>query len=51
VDGGFSGEDFFRWVIDTFRWILETVLRPREAQGLILLPKRWVVERTDGWLH
>jgi Transposase DDE domain len=19
VDGGFSGEDFFRWVIDTFR--------------------------------
>jgi transposase len=35
VDGGFSGEDFMRWVIDTFRWILETVLRPRDAQALI----------------
>lgn len=51
VDGGFSGQDFFRWVIDTFRWILETVLRPQDAQGFVLLPKRWVVERTYGWLH
>ncbi len=51
VDGGFSGEDFMRWVIDTFRWILDTVLRPQGAQGFVLLPKRWVVERTYGWLH
>lgn len=51
VDGGFSGEDFMRWVIDTFRWILDTVLRPQAAQGFVLLPKRWVVERTYGWLH
>lgn len=51
VDAGFSGEDFFRWVIDTFRWILEAVLRPQNVKGFILLPKRWVVERTYGWLH
>lgn len=51
VDGGFSGEDFMRWVIDTFRWILDTVLRPQGAQGFVLLPNRWVVERTYGWLH
>ena len=51
VDGGFSGQDFMRWVIDTFRWILETVLRPQGAEGFVLLPKRWVVERTYGWLH
>jgi putative transposase len=51
VDAGFSGENFFRWVLDTFRWILETVLRPHDAQGFVLLPKRWVVERTYGWLH
>ena len=51
VDGGFSGQDFMRWVIDTFRWILDTVLRPQGAQGFVLLPKRWVVERTYGWLH
>jgi transposase len=51
VDGGFSGEDFMRWVIDTFRWILEAVLRPRDAPGFVLLPNRWAVERTYGWLH
>lgn len=51
VDGGFSGEDFLRWVMDTFRWILETVLRPEGTQGFVLLPKRWMVERTYGWLH
>lgn len=51
VDGGFSGEDFLRWVMDTFRWILEVVLRPEGAQGFVLLPKRWTVERTYGWLH
>ncbi len=40
-----------RWVIDAFRWILDTVLRPQGAEGFVLLPKRWVVERTYGWLH
>ncbi|MBW4694967.1 MAG: IS5 family transposase [Lyngbya sp. HA4199-MV5] len=51
VDGGFSGQDFLHWVIDTFRWILEVVLRPEGAKGFVLLPKRWTVERTYGWLH
>ena len=51
VDGGFSGVEFMHWVIDTFRWILETVLRAQGAQGFVLVPKRWVVERTYGWLH
>jgi Transposase DDE domain len=23
----------------------------KQAQGFVLVPKRWVVERTDGWLH
>jgi transposase len=27
------------------------VLRPQGAEGFVLLPKRWVVERTYGWLH
>ncbi len=51
VDGGFSGEAFVHWVIDTCRWILDVVLRPQGAQGFVLLPKRWTVERTYGWLH
>jgi len=51
VDGGFSGEDFWLWVMDTCRWIIEVVLRPAGAKGFVLLPKRWTVERTYGWLH
>jgi putative transposase len=51
VDGGFSGEDFLHWVIDAFRWILEVVPRPKGTQGFVLIPQRWMVERTYGWLH
>jgi putative transposase len=31
-------------------WRLEVVRRPEGAQGFVLLPKRWVVERTFAWL-
>jgi putative transposase len=31
-------------------WALEIVKRPKEAQGFVLLPRRWVVERTFAWL-
>jgi transposase len=51
VDGGYRGEEFLRWVMDTYMWALEVVLRPREGQGFILLPRRWVVERTFGWFN
>jgi putative transposase len=25
------------------------VKRPKDAKGFVLLPKRWVVERTNAW--
>lgn len=31
-------------------WRLEIVSRPPDAKGFVLLPKRWVVERTFAWL-
>ena len=31
-------------------WQLEVVRRPAGAKGFVLLPKRWVVERTFSWL-
>ena len=31
-------------------WKLEIVSRPPGAKGFLLLPKRWVVERTFAWL-
>jgi putative transposase len=32
-------------------WRLEVVQRPSDAKGFVLLPKRWVVERTFALSH
>ncbi len=50
VDSGFDGMPFMQWVMDFYRWVVQVVLRPKEHKGFVLLPKRWVVERTFGWL-
>lgn len=49
ADGGYRGE-FVAWVADNFRFVLEIVLRKEEQKGFVLLPRRWVVERTFAWL-
>jgi putative transposase len=49
ADGGYAGE-LVRWVHDRCGWILQTVLRPIGVKGFVILPRRWVVERTFGWL-
>ena len=51
ADGGFRGQDFCRMIMDIFGLILEIVLRPQDAQGFHILPKRWVVERTFAWFN
>jgi len=51
VDGGFSGEEFMKMIMNTLGFIIEVVLRPQDAKGFVLLPKRWVVERTFGWFN
>ncbi|QEG35457.1 Transposase DDE domain protein [Bythopirellula goksoeyrii] len=38
------------WVKGTFGWVLQTVLRPANVKGFVILPKRWIVERTFAWL-
>jgi putative transposase len=38
------------WVKTTFGWVLQTVLRPVAVPGFVVLPKRWIVERTFAWL-
>lgn len=50
VNGGYEGNPFLMWVMDTCQWIVQVVLRPEQTKGLVLLKKRWVVERTFGWL-
>lgn len=38
------------WAKETLGWVLQTVLRPVGVQGFVVLPKRWIVERTFAWL-
>lgn len=44
VDGGYSGTDLRKWVMDTYRWVFETVLRTDKVKGFVPIPQRWKVE-------
>jgi len=52
ADGGYAGQ-LLAWVLElrTRRKVrLEIVKRSDDVRGFKLLPHRWVVERTFGWL-
>jgi putative transposase len=49
ADGAYAGQ-LIAWVKETCGWLLQTILRPVGVQGFVVLPKRWVVERTFAWL-
>jgi putative transposase len=49
ADGGYAGQ-LVTWVAAVTGWVLEIVKRSEGAQGFELLPHRWIVERTFGWL-
>ena len=49
ADGGYAGA-LIEWVQRVCGWVLQTVLRPVGVPGFVLLPRRWVVERTFAWL-
>ena len=49
ADGAYGGE-LVEWVKVLLGWVLEIVKRPKDQKGLVVLPRRWVVERTLGWL-
>lgn len=50
ADSAYGHNELPAWVQQTFGWILEIVLRPVGAVGFVVLPKRWIVERTFAWL-
>jgi putative transposase len=50
ADGGYDGEDFQAWVKQTFAVEFEISLRPTAQKGFVVLPKRWVVERSFAHL-
>lgn len=49
VDGKYSGK-LEEWVQKAYGFTLEVVKRPKDAKGFVVLPRRWVIERTFGWL-
>jgi putative transposase len=49
ADGGYAGK-LIRWTQETCGWLLHIVKRNDNRKGFVLLPKRWVVERTFAWL-
>ena len=52
VDGGYAGNETERAAFETSRIRISVVRRTdRSVKGFIVLPKRWIVERTFGWLN
>lgn len=49
-DSAYGRNGLPEWVKKTFGWVLQTVLRPVGVKGFVVLPKRWIVERTFAWL-
>ena len=52
ADSKYHNHDLEDWKAgrDELPWRLEVVSRPEGAKGFVLLPKRWVVERSFAWL-
>jgi putative transposase len=50
ADSAYGRNNLPECVKDAFGWLLQTVLRPAHVKGFVVLPKRWIVERTFGWL-
>jgi AraC-like DNA-binding protein len=50
ADGGYTGR-LVDWARERLRIALTVVKRSDDARGFIVLPRRWVVERTLSWQY
>jgi transposase len=51
-DGGYQGRDFQKALAKILPHLTtEIVKRSDHAKGFVVLPRRWVVERTIAWLN
>jgi transposase len=51
ADGGYAGDKLHDALKTLGAWTIEIVKRSDVAKGFVLLPRRWVVERTFAWLN
>jgi transposase len=50
ADGGYAGKKLASALARLGKWTVEIVKRSDTAKGFIVLPRRWVVERSFAWL-
>jgi len=50
ADNKYHNYDLYDWVDDNVNYQLQIVRRPKDVEGFVHLPQRWVVERTFSWL-
>jgi transposase len=51
ADGGFQGKQWQEKMQQKFGWNIEIVKRSDDMRGFEVLPKRWIVERSFGWMN
>ena len=51
ADGAYAGDKLAAALAPLGQWTIEIIKRSDTAQGFVLLPRRWVVERTFAWLN
>ena len=50
ADAGYQGPKMARTVAAAGCWKIQIVKRSDAAKGFVVLPKRWIVERTLAWI-
>ena len=50
ADGGYTGNKLKTPLTEIGDWTIEVIRRYDRVKGFVVLPRRWVVERTFAWL-
>ncbi len=50
ADGAYAGDKLKQALAEHGRWTIEIIKRSDNVKGFVLLPCRWVVERTFAWI-
>jgi transposase len=50
-DAGYQGPKFQHALKRVLRRVKLEIVKRSDANGFVVLPKRWIVERTIGWLN